>query len=47
MSKKCMCGKDAIGVISSLLGHRYVCQEHASETEKEGWFIDYENWRLG
>jgi len=45
--KKCSCNKEAIGVISTLFGHKYVCKGHANEAEKEGLFVDYENWRLG
>ena len=45
--KKCStCSKVAIGVIPSLFGHRYVCEEHAKLAEKDGWGVDYENWRL-
>ena len=43
---KCSCGKEAVGVIPSLLGHRYVCKECGDKAEKEGWYVDYENWRL-
>ena len=44
--KKCACGKDAVGVITTGVGHRYVCEEHAIQAEKDGWAVDYENWRL-
>jgi len=43
---KCSCGKEAIGVIPTLYAHRYVCEQHAKEAEKEGWYVDYDNWRL-
>ena len=36
-----------VGVISSVFGHRYVCEEHAKIAENDGWVVDYENWRLG
>ena len=45
-SKKCSCGKGAIGVISTGLMHQYVCQEDAKKAEEEGWAVDYTNWRL-
>jgi len=41
--RKCECGKIAVGVISVLRGHKYVCQECA---EKSGLYVDYCNWRL-
>ena len=44
--KKCACGEKAIGVISMGVGHRYVCEIHATEAEREGWIVDYDNWRL-
>jgi hypothetical protein len=40
------CGKPAVGVIPTYFGHSYVCREHAKEAEKEGFVIDYDNWRL-
>ena len=46
MTKECVCGKQAVGVISTLFGHKYVCREHATAAEKEGLVVDYENWRL-
>ena len=45
-TKKCNCGAPAVGVIPTLLGHKYVCREHAKKEEAEGWAIDYNNWRL-
>ena len=34
--RKCECGKIAVGVISVLRGHKYVCQECA---EKSGFML--------
>lgn len=45
--KKCGCGKPAVGVLSTYMGHKYVCVDCAKSAEKEGWVIDYDNWRLG
>ncbi len=45
--EKCSCGRKAVGVIAMLIGHRYVCKTHVKEAEKEGWIVDYDNWRLG
>jgi hypothetical protein len=44
--KKCACGEKAVGVISIILGHKYVCAKHAKEAEEEGLSVDYKNWRL-
>lgn len=43
---KCACGEKAVGVISTMFGHRYVCENCAKEAEAEGWVVDYDNWRL-
>lgn len=45
-TKTCICGKPAVGVIPTYFSHRYVCREHAKEAEKEGLYVDYDNWRL-
>jgi hypothetical protein len=56
-TKKCSfseaCGKPALGVIPMVnigvmgnLGHVYVCREHAKEAEKQGFWVDYDNWRI-
>jgi len=51
-TKKCGFAKDctapAVGVISALIFHTYVCRKHAKEIEEEerGYFADYNNWRL-
>jgi hypothetical protein len=45
-TKKCKCGKPAVGVISTMLAHKYVCREHAEEAEAQGLKVDYDNWRL-
>lgn len=36
--KKCECGKEAVGVIRVLFGHKYVCRECG---EKSGYYVDY------
>ncbi len=52
-SKTKKCGNDkrhgnrpAVGVISYLKFHTYVCLECAKKAEKDGLFVDYANWRL-
>jgi len=45
-TKKCPCGKPAVGVIPMGFGHKYVCREDAKKAEDEGWAVDYDNWRL-
>jgi hypothetical protein len=45
-TKKCICGEAAVGVISTGFAHKYVCRKHAKEEEKNGFFVDYGNWRL-
>jgi hypothetical protein len=40
------CGKPAVGVICTYLGHSYVCREHAKKSEADGLWVDYDNWRL-
>jgi len=45
-TKKCNCGRPAIGVIKYPLLHSYCCRKCARKLEKEGLTIDYNNWRL-
>jgi hypothetical protein len=49
-TKKCGfakdCDKSAVGVVSALMFHSYVCREHAKLAEEKGLVIDYDNWRL-
>jgi hypothetical protein len=52
-TKKCstktpngFCDKPAVGVLQTYFGHKYICREHAKQAEKDGFMIDYENWRL-
>lgn len=40
------CDKPVVGVIPTGFLHWYVCEEHAKKEEEEGWYVDYENWRL-